>query len=242
MESDTIHYPVYNYPDIFSKYFFGGKPGAKCPEHALVFVISGELTVRCACGSTTISEGGYIFLRKDKHTILERKSSEGKPFRSVFMGFNQCFLKKLHPIIDRQKISPDSGDFTDNVIELPKKPSLESLYISLLPYLQWESSPIAQLLEIKLMEAVYSLIQMDGRFYSCLFDFDTPAGEECGMAYPATQGVGDGCGYITQERDSSYITLHDDNRVTDVYLDVTYRNVARFFNAFGQGLIFPQIS
>lgn len=240
---DTANYPIYNYPDIFSKYFFDQQPGSagKCPDHALVFVISGELTVRCSCGSTTITQGGCIFLRKDRRTLLERKSLRGKPFRSVFMGFNRCFLKKLRPVIDGRKYAP-GGHFTDNVIELMPMPPLESLYISLLPYMEGGVGPNKELLEIKLMEAVYSLIQTDGRFYSCLFDFDPPAGEECGLEYDCGKEGEEGCGYVTQEMESSYIMLHDNGMVTDVYFDVTYRNVARFFNAFGQGLLFSQIN
>lgn len=228
MKQHDSEYPIYNYPDIFDKYFFRGQGGAiPCPDHALVFVISGELVVTCSCGTTNISEGGYLFLRRDPDTLLARKASDGKAFRSVFMGFNPCFLKRMHPAVRREKPAPDGGDFADNVIELLRKPSLESLYISLLPYLRCDTEPNARLLEIKLTEAVYSLIQADERFYGCLFDFDAnPDGEH----EPG------------QTLKSSYITLRNGGEVTDVYMDVTYRNVARFFNTFGQGLIFPRIN
>lgn len=228
MKQHDSEYPIYNYPDIFDKYFFRGQGGAiPCPDHALVFVISGELVVTCLCGSTTVSEGGYIFLRRDPDTLLERKALNGKPFRSVFMGFNRCFLRKMQPAIRRKKFTSDGGDFADNVIELPRKPSLESLHISLLPYLQCTEGPAAKLLEIKLMEAVYSLIQADERFYGCLFDF---------IANP------DGEHQPEQTLESSYVTLQNGGEVTDLYMDVTYRNVARFFNTFGQGLIFARMN
>lgn len=107
MKPDTIQYPTYTYPEIFSGYFFHDTTNnvRSCPEHALVFVISGELTVHCECGTTTVEKGEYIFLRKDTNTILERKSSGNEPFRSVFMGLNYSFLKKLRPVIDKKKIS-----------------------------------------------------------------------------------------------------------------------------------------
>lgn len=240
----TAEYPAYNYPQIFTEYLFQGQSdaGHRCPDHALVFVISGELTVRCSCGSTTITEGGYIFLRRDNNTLLERRSSAGKPFRSVFMGLNHCFLRKLHPVIDAGKFQHFSGGFEDNVIVLPQRPSLESLYISLLPYLQLESGPAAQLLEIKLIEAVYSLIQTDVRFYSCLFDFDTPNDERPAADDAGVERLAVDPYYTTQQMSSSYITLHDRGVVTDVYFDVTYHNVIRFFDDFGQGLIFSAIS
>lgn len=241
MQPQPIQYPIYTYSEIFSGYFFHDKTkGADaCPEHVLVFVISGELIVHCKCGITTVGKGEYIFLRKDSDIKLERKSSVGEPFRSVFMGLNQCFLKKLYPTVAKKKMPTDSGDFADNVITLPKKPCLESLYISLLPYLKWDVSPMKQVLEIKLMEAVYSLILTDERFYSCLFDFNHKEKDECKVDYASYDiSKAQSC-YITQEMDSSYIIMKSRGEVTDVYLDVTYKNVARFLNAFGQGLIFP---
>lgn len=244
MTPDTIQYPIYTYSEIFSGYFFQGKTkgAGTCPDHVLVFVISGELTVRCQCGTTTIAKGEYIFLRKDTDTVLERKASVSEPFRSVFMGFNHTFLKKLYPEVAKKKTMLDSGDFADNVIPLPKKPYLESLYVSMLPYLQSDVSPIKQVLEIKLMEAVYSLILTDNRFYSCLFDFSHAEKIECEVQYTSYNASQMQSFYMTQEMDSSYIIKQDRGEVTDVYLDVTYRNVARFLNAFGQGLIFPPLN
>ena len=241
---NTVQYPIYTYTEIFSEYFFHEKKNSipSFPGHALVFVISGELTVHCEYGTTTVEKGEYIFLRKDKNTRIERKSSGDEPFRSVFMGFNRSFLKKLHPIIDKKKISMDNGDFSGNIIKLPKKPYLESLYISLLPYLQWDRKPMKQVLEIKLMEAVYGLILTDERFYSCLFRFDEMETEECEVEFTSCDELQLQSCYITQQMDSSYIIMRNNEQVTDVYLDVTYKNVARFLNAFGQGLIFSPLN
>lgn len=240
MQSVTLQYPTYTYSEIFSEYFFqeGSNSPPASPEHVLIFVISGKLTVHCKCGTTTVKKGEYIFLRKDTDTTLERKSSNNEPFRSVFMGFNLCFLKKLHPIMDKKKISPYCGNFSVNTIKLPKRPYLESLYISLLPYLLCDFSPMKQVLEIKLMEAVYSLILTDERFYSYLFDFDKPETEECEIKYKTYSTSQPFSCYITQQMYSSYIIMRNHNQVTDIYLDVTYKNAACFLNAFGQGPVF----
>lgn len=244
MKPVTIQYPIYTYSEIFSGYFFQGKTegAGTSPPHVLVFVISGELTVHCKCGTTNVAKGEYIFLRRDTDTVLERKPSGDEPFRSVFMGFDRTFLKKLYPAIAKKTISTKSGDFADNVIPLPKKPYLESLYVSMLPYLQWNVSPMKQVLEIKLMEAVHSLILTDERFYSCLFDFSETEIEEYKVDFTSCDTSQARSCYMTEEMNSSYIMMKDRGEVTDVYLDVTYRNVVRFLNAFGQGLIFPPLN
>jgi len=241
MKADAIAYPIYNYSDIFSEYFFHDEEeqDRTCPGHVLVFVISGELTVHCKCNKTTLNKGEYIFLREDTDTLLERKASGDEPFRSVFMGLNQCFLKKLYQVIDKKKILPGTEDFADNIITLPKKPYLESLYISLLPYMQWDVCPMKQVLEIKLREAVYSLILTDKRFYSCLFDFNKLEKDGCEIEYTSCDQFKLSACYMIQKMESSYIMKQNRGEVTDVYLDVTYKNAARFLNAFGQGLIFP---
>lgn len=245
LKQDTFEYPAYTYSDIFSKYFFQDEADTTrvCPEYVLIFIVSGQLTVHCKCGMTTLNKGECIFLRKDADIMLERKSYGDEHFRSVFMGINRCLLTKIRPTIDLMNISKGCRSFKGNVIKPSKKPYLDSLYVSLLPYLQSNISPLKQIIEIKLIEAVYSLVLTDKRFYSFLFDFNKHEDKysEVNCA-PCDSSHLQSC-YITQVIKSSYIVKQNGDEVADVYLDVTYKNVVRFLNAFDKGgLVFPPLN
>lgn len=241
MKQNTNPYPIYTYSEIFSTYFKIGCDSVS-PEYTLIFIVSGELIVHCKCGDTRVKKGEYIFLRKDKSTKLERKSYENEPFISVFMGLNQSFLKKLQPLIKKKTASAKASYFSGNTIKLPKKPYLESLYISLLSYFQWDASPKEEVLEIKLIEAVYGLILTDDRFYSCLFNFEKAQKGVSDIDYASRDLSKHQTCYMSQKMESSYIMIRDDDQISNVYLDVTYKNVIHFLNAFGQGLIFPSLN
>ena len=177
MKADEPPHQRLRYTDIFFTYFFYNQTGSTCmcSEHALAFIFSGELTVCNAGREVTVRKGEYIFLCKDTNTILTRKAYGGEPFRSVFMGFSRSFLYKFYCQMDKNIIPAKTRDFHKSIIELPKKPYIESIYVSLLPYLTWNVKPIRPIMKLKLVEAVLALLLTDERFYTCLFDFHLPS-------------------------------------------------------------------
>lgn len=246
MKPDTTKYPVYNYPDILIKYFFqeetgeGRSPESTCPEYLLIFVYSGKLTIQHGRRRTTIHKGEYIFLRKDISIKLIRKSDGEEAFNSVFIGFNHSFLRDFHRRMDKKGIPRDTDVFTHNIIQLPKNPYMESLYVSLLPYLHWNAKPLDQIVEIKLKEAVLSLLLTDNRFYNCLFDF--PDNTDAYPIITATDSFvqhmsinlfpGHHQCMISKRLQTAYIRLKEESNATNLYLEVGYKNVAHLVKVF----------
>lgn len=251
MKPDTREYQIYNYSDIFSKYFFVNDPAAsrECPEHVLIFVFSGKLTVRYGSHEVTVDKGEYIFLRKDSNTELERKSAEGEPFRSVFMGLSISFLREFYRNMNKNKIPQTSENFDKSVVELKKNPYLDSIYISMMPYLKDNQMPVQPILEIKMMEAVLGLLLLDKRFYPCLFECCTPWKDDImrfiNKNYPNSDHriqpnePAAKLWIISKKLETAYMKMHEGTHTADIYIEVGYKDVARFIKAFEQQYGFP---
>jgi len=241
MEPDNNQYQIYSYPDIFFKYFFQEDIGCTriCPEHVLIFIFSGELIVNCGKRKVTVGKGEYIFLKKNINLMLTRKSCKGESFHSVFMGFSRSFLSEFYRNMDKKNIPGKAAKFKKCIIELPKKPHIESLYISLLPYLKWNVKPIWQIMEIKLMEAVFGLLITDKKFYSCLFDlhsikkqniynFTVYSFPPFYKKFMQTTQLISRQWIITKETETTYIKMQQEGEATDIYMEISYKDIVHF--------------
>jgi len=231
MEPDKFRDKTYNYPEIFSEYFFDEDISGKhiCPDHVLILVYSGELVVRTAQQEVCVRQGGYIFLCHDINIRLEKKSFNGQPFRSTFMGFSLSFLNEFYSNLNKKKIPKNAGSFKGNIIEISKNPYIESLYISMQHYFQWNAEPIKEVLEIKLTEAVYCLLGIDKRFFLCLFDAiqKTKDNNRCtseDLLYP--------CCITTKCLETAYLKLQDGDKTTDIYMEVVYKNIRNIIRVY----------
>ena len=231
MEPNKFQDKTYNYPEIFSEYFFHEDISGKhlCPDHVLIFVYSGELIVRSEKREISVRQGGYIFLCHDINIILEKKSLDGQPFRSTFMGFSRSFLNEFYRNLNKKKIPESAGKFNKTIIEITKNPYIESLYISMQAYFQWSADPIKKVLEIKLTEAVYCLLGIDQRFFSCLFDTIQNSKNTTGciseyLSYP--------CCMTTKCMETAYLKLQDGEKTTDIYMEVGYKNVRSIIRVY----------
>lgn len=244
MSPDNNEYPVYNYSDIFLKYFFLNDTGFPrvSPEHVLIFVFSGELIVHCGSHKVTVNKGEYIFLRKDSDTQLERRPAQGEPFRSVFMGLSLSFLREFYRNMNKRNIPETSAGFDKSVVELKKNPYLDSIYISMLPYLKENQMPVQPILEIRMMEAVLGLLLLDERFYPCLFDCCRPWKNDI-MKFLNQNYTGDispgqlrqtpgTLWIISKKLETAYMEVQQGEAITDIYIEIGYKDVARFIEAF----------
>ena len=217
MEPKKLESKTYNYQEIFSDYFFKEDTPCKrmCPDHVLIFVYSGELVVRSREEKVCVHQGGYIFLCRDSNIILEKKSFANELFQSIFMGFSQSFLNEFYRNLNKKIIQKNRDRFNKNIIEISKNPYIESLYISMNTYFKWGTTPVKEVLEIKLTEAVYCLLSIDKRFFSCLF---TPIKKKKDILYLQD------C-TITKCLQTAYLKIQNGDKTTNIYMEVAYSNV-----------------
>jgi len=263
MEPECSKYLVFNYSDIFFSYYFDSKQHCTemVREHFLVYIYSGEFILEEGKNRTIVNAGECVFLRRDNHVNMIKQHKEGQAFQGIFMQFKRNFLRNIYHKTNRKEIPQKVGKHEQSVIKLPQSPEITSLFQSMLPYFDTSIIPAEEIMQLKLVEGVYSLLNIDEKFYPCLFDFteqwkiDILDFIDKNYMYNMTiEEIANftGRSLATFKRDFrkisdlspekwlinkrltvAYDKIKNENRnVSDVYLEVGFKNLSHFSSAF----------
>lgn len=141
------------------------------PNHTLVCLYGGRLSIRNQCGETlTIERGESAFIGRDSYTYLYAEPELHEPCRVLFFSLPREFLCEFY-----QTLSPCERELPAAELSalhrLPSTPEIESLFLSWKPYVQEKQEFPEAVLRLKMTEVVYSLLNTDKRYVSALFDF-----------------------------------------------------------------------
>lgn len=144
-------------------------------EHTLIYLYSGELEIEERGGKTILHEGDCAFMRRDNQMWLQKHCEEGKPYRSVVLKFSKAFLCEFYQKLNRREIPAESRRERVSLRLLPKnRPDIRSLFESVIPYFDSGTKPSEEVLQLKMIEGVYILLNTDKNLYASLFDFVEP--------------------------------------------------------------------
>ena len=138
------------------------------PQHIIVFVYSGVLTMTYGKITTTFVAGDTVLVPKNQLTRVLKRPENGLPFKAVSMLVPEEELRKFY--IDRSIL--DSWD--DNVVkERPIKahPLLNSFFDSLLSYFDMQDELPEALVTLKIQEALTIIDEVDKRASAVLGTF-----------------------------------------------------------------------
>jgi AraC-like DNA-binding protein len=165
-----------NYSNIFLSQFIDNAqmciPIAR--EHYLVYIYSGELEVNERGKITKIHSGECVFIRKDNRVGITKQPKNGEQFKSIFLSFPRKFLREFYQTLDKKQLPEDVKRHKISLQKLPLRPDITSLFESMTPYFNSTIAPTPELINLKMMEGVYALLNTDKNFYSSLFDFTEP--------------------------------------------------------------------
>ncbi|MCC8018649.1 MAG: AraC family transcriptional regulator [Rikenellaceae bacterium] len=169
-------YTVFNYRDIFFSYHMSEdkRCSSMALNHYLVYVYSGEYRIIEGKKRTVIRPGECVFVRRDNRVNMEKLSVGDQPFRGIFMMLKRPFLRSLYQKMEKREFPAGAGKFRQSTVILPATTEIESLFLSLTPYFDSSVVPADEMMELKQIEGVYSLLNIDKRFYPTLFDFTEP--------------------------------------------------------------------
>lgn len=254
---------AFSYSDIFFTYYFTND--IKCTHmvknHTLVYVYSGELLVEEAKKKTEVHGGECVFLRRDNRVSMIKQARGEEKFKAIFMIFNRNFLREFYKSFDKKKLPLQSEKHQPSVIKLPKTPDIESLFQSMTPYFDTKVKPADEIMQLKLHEGVYSLLNIDERFYPALFDFTEPWKIDIldflNENYMYDLSIEEIAGFtgrslatfkrdfkkisslppqkwlIEKRLETAYDKIYNENRkVSDVYLEVGFKNLSHFSSAY----------
>lgn len=97
-----------------------------------------------------------------------------EPFRAIFMNFNRNFLREFYQTLDKNKLPSDSLKATPSIVKLTESPDVTSLFQSMIPYFDSSIKPADGMMKLKVQEGIITLLHLDKMFYQCLFDFTAP--------------------------------------------------------------------
>lgn len=175
MDSGVV---IYNYMDTF---FCCVVPKDKyceemVTEHMLCYLCAGEMELISPTRKYRLKKGDAFFVRRN-HMLrkIKKPSKDGEPFKGLFLQLKHPFLKKMMsehkiaiPTTDKKSVS------NAPYVLLDKHPFLNGLFLSLEGYFDARQYPSRDLMEAKLKEAVFTLLQIQPDLGTRLFDFIEP--------------------------------------------------------------------
>ena len=166
----------FRYADIFFSYYIDNYMSCskKVHDHMLAYVYSGEMILEENGQKIAVHKGECVFLRRDNQVAMTKQPLEGEQFQGIFMQFQREFLREFFKTLPKEDIPAQAPRSGPSVVKLPKTPDIDSLFQAMIPYFDASQKPSEALMKLKLQEGVHSLLNIDVKFYSSLFDFTEP--------------------------------------------------------------------
>lgn len=165
-----------NYSDVFYSFFTHNDSIChdKAVSHYLVYIYSGEMLLVENGKEISIRAGECVFIKRDHRVSFTKRPIYGEDFKSISLKFNRNFLRKYFQGIHPTDIPKNTQSMESSVVKLSQTPSLESLFLSMIPYFESEEEPQKELIDLKMQEGILSLLKIDKNFFPILFDFTDP--------------------------------------------------------------------
>jgi len=231
------------------------------PEHVLVYLYSGEQIIEDRNNKIKLKAGDCAFIRRD-HRLKMYKNSKGEElYKGISLTFNRTILRDFYSKMNKSEIPKEIKISDKTVFKLEANPAIESLFQSLVPYFDSNVKPTEGIIQLKVLEGIYTLLNSNELLYPILFDFAEPWKidlleflndnymEDLTMEQIASFT---GRSLATFKRDfkkisnltpqkwlikkrleTAYIKLKEEGqKVQDVYAEVGFKNASHFSTAF----------
>ncbi|MDE5877698.1 MAG: AraC family transcriptional regulator [Muribaculaceae bacterium] len=168
---------VFDCSNIFiASYFTDDRGCAHCNrEHTLIYIHSGELEISDGPRKTVLSAGDCAFMRRDNRMWLQKRVKDGQPYRSVVLKFSREYLREFFRTLNRHEIPTDAKREKKSLVKFSAdRRDVRNLFESLLPYFDVAVIPPDEILQMKMAEGMYAILNTDENLYASLFDFVDP--------------------------------------------------------------------
>ncbi|UOQ52943.1 helix-turn-helix domain-containing protein [Hymenobacter cellulosivorans] len=139
-------------------------------DHLLVRVLAGELRVVLADRTLICGEGDTVLLPRRQLATLIKYPKDGTAYRAVIMKLSMASVRAYYA----QHPARATGPAAPGVLLFPQSPLLQSLFASLLPYLELEQTLPEKLLALKVAEVIEILRSLSLSSDAVLADFAEP--------------------------------------------------------------------
>lgn len=144
------------------------------PEHVLVYLYSGEQIIEDRNKKIKLKAGDCAFIRRD-HRLKMYKNSKGEElYKGISLTFNRTVLRNFYNKMNKSEIPKEIKISDKTVFKLEPNPAIESLFQSLVPYFDSNVKPTESIIQLKVLEGIYTLLNSNELLYPILFDFAEP--------------------------------------------------------------------
>lgn len=230
-------------------------------EHTLVYLYAGKLIIEEGKRETVIYPGECVFIRRNHRVKFHKFYSGDTQYKGISMTFKRNFLREFYSGMGKSNIPKDTKISEQNIYKIPVRPDISSLFQSLTPYFDTTVQPSEQVIKLKEQEGVYCLLNTDKNFFPVLFDFTEPwkidifdflnenymddltmeeiaayTGRSLATFKRDFAKISDSTPQkwlINKRLEAAYNKLKNENKkVSDVYVEVGFKNLSHFYAAF----------
>lgn len=160
-----------NYSDLFFYFRFDDDHSCKhrFMSHALIYVYCGELEMNDLDRTIAVKSGEAVFVRKETCMHMEVCRKDNGDAKIAILRIPESFLREFYFTVERREnvfTIPDHSSFS-----IPQREDVDSLFCSMQPYYVSNVVPTDKVLKLKIIEAIYALLDTDWMFYTLLFEF-----------------------------------------------------------------------
>jgi AraC-like DNA-binding protein len=144
-------------------------------EHGIVYIFPGKLEINEGGKITRLHKGECAFVRKDNRISMNKMPNKSEQYKSIWLSFPRKFLREFYQTLDKKQLPKDARRHKVSLQKLPvNRPDIVSLFESITPYFDSGIPPTNELLNLKMTEGVFVLLNTDKNVYASLFDFTEP--------------------------------------------------------------------
>jgi len=251
------------YSGIFLSCFhnYNSKCVHATPDHTLVYLYSGQQVVEHDGQQTIIHPGECAFIRRDHRILMYKNSLEEEIYKGISLTFKRGVLREFYNKMNKNEIPQNVEVPKDSFFRIEARPDITSLFQSLTPYFDSDVRPSDDIVNLKLQEGIYTLLNTNKLFYPILFDFTSTWKVDIidflneNYMYDLTMeeiASYTGRSLATFKRDFAKISdvtpqkwlinkrlqvaheklTNENMKVSDVYVDVGFKNLSHFYAAY----------
>lgn len=230
-------------------------------DHTLLYLYSGEHVIDDNGQQTIIRPGECAFIRRDHRIMMYKNHTETQQYKGISLTFRRNLLREFYNKLSKNEIPQNITPTEQSVFRIEPRPDITSLFQSLTPYFDSKIQPSEEVANLKLQEGIYCLLNTSKEFFPILFDFTEPWKidiiefmNENYMYELSMEEIASytGRSLATFKRDFAKISdvtpqkwlinkrlqvaydklKNEDKKVSDVYVEVGFKNLSHFYSAY----------
>jgi len=230
-------------------------------DHTLVYLYSGEQIIEDKGKTITVRPGECVFIRRDHRITMFKNPSGEEQYKGISLTFKRNLLREFYNKMDKNEIPKSLPTSEKSVFHIASRPDVISLFQSLTPYFDSNIKPSEEVINLKLQEGIYALLNTNKSFFPTLFDFTEPWKidilEFLNENYMYDLSMEEIASYTgrslaTFKRDFAKISdttpqkwlinkrlqvaydklQNEGKKVSDIYTEVGFKNLSHFYSAF----------